>query len=94
MTKYAEVRHDHTDDENLTYIDTWKTGDDEEGGTVVAVVCRDTGKVIFTDNGERVNPQVIEAISEVLKELKDSGEVEPPFRYGYFKNSCETFIKK
>lgn len=70
-TTYAEVKTDHTDeDENVTYIDAFLTDDENEEGKVIAKVCRDTGKVFFMDNDQRWNPQISEAIVEILKEIE------------------------
>ena len=68
----AEVVHDYTQDEtNLTYIDAYFVEDDGEVGMTVAVVCRDTGKVIAYGEGGTfiLDPLVQEAIKEVLKEI-------------------------
>ena len=63
-----EVRNDYTDDDNYTHIDVWDTENDDEGRTV-AIVCRDTKKVFFIDNGLRLNESVKESIAEVLADL-------------------------
>lgn len=92
MTKYAEIRTEFTDEDiNVTSIDGWKTDDENEGGTTLAVVCRDTGKVIWFNNDERLNPQVRQVIYEVLLELKASGEVEYSMRGYHLENSLKEF---
>lgn len=93
MNVYREVKTDYTDDQNMTTVDTFKTDDGNEEGKVVAAICRDTGKVIFFDNDERLNPQVREAIAEVLNDLQKSSEVDPAYRGHYLKESMETFCK-
>jgi len=64
-----EIRTDYTDEQNYTHVDYWETEDDNEGGRTIAIVCRDTKKVYFIDNGLRENYLVKIAISEVLSEL-------------------------
>lgn len=64
-----EVRNNYTDDNNYTHIDMWESDEDNEEGRTVAIVCRDTKKVYFIDNGLRNNPSIKEAIDEVLAEL-------------------------
>jgi hypothetical protein len=61
----TEVKNDYTDDQNYTHIDVWE--DDNEEGKTIAIICRDTNKVFFIDNMLRNNPDVKEAINEVLK---------------------------
>lgn len=64
-----EVRNNYTDDNNYTHIDMWESDEDNEEGRTVAIVCRDTKKVYFIDNGLRNNPSIKEAIDDVLAEL-------------------------
>lgn len=66
MKNIAEIRTDYIDDQNLQYIDCWFTDDDNEEGKTVAVVDLDTKKIIFFDNGYRLNEKVKEAINEIL----------------------------
>lgn len=93
MKKFAEIKTDYTDDENITHVDTFRTTDENEVGKVVALICRDSGKVVFTDNDERLNPQVREAIACVLVDMKKNGEVSPSLKH-YLKSSLETYCKK
>ena len=70
MKKLAEVRNDYTDEEtNHTYIDGYLTEDDNENGFSVAVVSRDTLKVVFLRNDYRKDKLAIESINEVLDDL-------------------------
>ena len=71
-----EIRTDYTDDQNYTHVDYWKTENDNEEGRTIAIICRDTKKVYFIDNGFRSNDLVKIAISEVLSEL-ESGSTDP-----------------
>jgi hypothetical protein len=66
MKNIAEIRTDYIDDQNLQHIDCWFTDDDNEEGKTVAVVDLDTKKIIFFDNGYRLNEKVKEAINEIL----------------------------
>jgi|VirMetMinimDraft_7_1064189.scaffolds.fasta_scaffold153168_2 hypothetical protein len=61
----AEIRIDYVCDLNLQHIDVFHTGDGDEEGHTVAVVCLDTGKVIFHENDYRLDPQVKGAIKEI-----------------------------
>jgi len=91
-TQYSEVKSDHTDeDENVTYIDAFLTQDDEEPGKVIAKVCRDTGKVFFMDNDQRWNPQIKEAIVEILTEIEHDV---PSSLIKYWRASMTEFTSK
>ena len=72
LKPFAEIRTDHTDEDNFTHIDGFTTEDDNEEGQTLAVVCRDTGKVVYFDNLFRVHPQVQEAIKLVVDEIETS----------------------
>ena len=65
MKQISEVKNDYTDDENLTHIDGFFDNDDDSEGKTIAVVCQDTGKVIFFDNRYRGDKAILEAIKEV-----------------------------
>ena len=64
-----EIRTDYTDDQNYTHVDYWETEDDNAEGRTIAIVCRDTKKVYFIDNGFRTDYWVKNAIEDVLSEL-------------------------
>ena len=64
MKTITEIRNDYTDDQNYTHIDIWE--DDEEECKTVAIVCQDTKKVYFIDNGYRSIPEIKIAINEVI----------------------------
>ena len=66
-----EIRNDYTDDDNYTHIDMWLSDDDDEQGKTIAIVCRDTKKVFFIDNGFRLNEEVKIAIQEVLQNIEN-----------------------
>ena len=73
LKKIHEVLTDYTDTElNLTYIDVYHSSN--ASGKTVAVVDRDTKKVIYFDNGYRLISEVTEAIAEVLKDI-EAGKV-------------------
>lgn len=66
---YAELRNDYYDEkENCITIDGWKTCDDNEEGTVVAFVFPE--RVVYVDNGARLNEEVNELIAEAQEELR------------------------
>ena len=70
--KIAEIRTDYIDEQNLQYIDVWETDNDNEEGKTVAVVDLDTSKVIFFDNGYRLNKRIKEAINNILSDIKNN----------------------
>lgn len=77
---FAEVRNDYTFEEpengiktGIT-IDAWETGDDNEGGQVVAVVIlteHNDIAVVWNDNGARLDKEVNIAIQEAKKRLQE-----------------------
>ena len=70
MSTISEVRNDFiNEDINVTHIDAWFTEDDGEEGKTIAVVCNDTGKVIFFDNRYRGDEKIIIAIEEVKSKM-------------------------
>lgn len=83
---YVEILTDYTDDQNLTTLDAYGTG---EEGKVIGVICRDTAKVILRDQIDNSNPLVREAIYDVLSDLKLSGEVYPKFRRRLYASLVE-----
>jgi len=71
MKQLTEVRNEFIDeDQNLNYIDGYITSDDNEEGFTVAVVDRDTKKVIWFRNEYRTDPLALESINEILEEIK------------------------
>ena len=74
MKQISEIITDHIDDENLQHIDAYFDEDADSEGKTIAVVDRDTKKVIFFDNMYRGDKQVKEAI----KEIHDSIVIESP----------------
>jgi len=71
LKKISEIRTDHIDDQNLQHIDVWLTDDNDEEGKTIAVVDLDTKKVIFFDNGYRMNEEVKIAIKEIVESIED-----------------------
>lgn len=67
MADYLEVRSNYHDN-GKTFIDAWKTMDDEEEGEVVAYV-HDDGRVEWVNDDARESKLVNEEIQSVLKEL-------------------------
>lgn len=69
--KYKEVRCDYyNEDERYWCVDAWKTGDEDEGGQVVAVI-NDAGGVFFRDMDAMLCTRVIECIKEKLAEMEE-----------------------
>ena len=69
MTPIAELRTDHIDDDNLQHLDAYFTDDDNEEGKTIAVVDRDSGKVICFDHLYRTDKLVEEAIIEIRADI-------------------------
>lgn len=66
----SEVRTGYVDDDNYRYIDVWFDDNPDSEGKTVALVCRDTLKVVYVDNAYRLNDKVRNAIASVLKDEK------------------------
>lgn len=64
----VDVKNDYIDDDNYTHIDLYEG---EEGRTI-ALVCNDTNKFIFIDNGLQGNLLILEAIEKVVKRNEES----------------------
>jgi hypothetical protein len=71
LKKITEIITDYTSDDNLTHIDAYFSKDPNESGKTIAVVCRDTCKVIFFDNAYQLDEKVKDAIRVVLSELNN-----------------------
>lgn len=93
----ADIRTDYVDDQNLQHIDCWFTEDDNEQGKTVAVVDLDTKKIIFFDNGYRLNEKVKEAINYVLnmelskKEIEELKEIHDNIRTVLMNNGADEY---
>ncbi len=46
---WSEIRNSYVDDDNICYIDAWKSSDDNEEGSVIAYVDMNAGKVIYVN---------------------------------------------
>lgn len=69
-SKYSEIRINYTDeDENITYVDAWKSPNDNEDGIVIAKIHRNTKEVEYLDTDARYDPYAQEEIKAVLNEL-------------------------
>lgn len=88
---WAEIKNDYTDESKedgilkATYIDAWKTGDDDEEGKVIAKVILTEGYeiiVVYIDNCARYDEVAQEKISEAVDELKK--EISGIERFGIF----------
>lgn len=93
----ADIRTDYVDDQNLQHIDCWFTEDDNEQGKTVAVVDLDTKKIIFFDNGYRLNEKVKEAINYVLnmelskQEIEELKEIHDNIRTVLMNNGADEY---
>lgn len=92
-----DIRTDYVDDQNLQHIDCWFTEDDNEQGKTVAVVDLDTKKIIFFDNGYRLNEKVKEAINYVLnmelskQEIEELKEIHDNIRTVLMNNGADEY---
>lgn len=69
-SKYAEIRTDYVDeDENIVYVDAWKSPDDNEEGTVIAKIHQNNSTVEYLDEDARTDPYAQEEIKAVLATL-------------------------
>lgn len=69
---YAEVRNDfYNEEEKKIYIDAWKTGDDNEEGTVVAKIDAVSLAYEFLVPEAENDEKVREAINQALDELEE-----------------------
>lgn len=70
MNKYGEIRTDYEDeDSGIIYVDAWTTPDDNEEGTVIAKICRDTKEVEYLDDAAKQDSYAQEEINKILKTL-------------------------
>lgn len=76
MQNIVEVIADYTDEDNYTHIDAYFDTDPDSEGRTVAIVCNDTKKVYFIDNGVRNDPKVKEAINELLTKTEETETLE------------------
>lgn len=71
-SKYGEIRTNYTDeDENITYVDAWKSANDNEDGIVIAKIHRNTKKVEYLDTEARYDPYAQDEIKAVLTDLPE-----------------------
>ena len=70
-SKWKEIRADYFDEEEKKlYIDGWKTGKDEEEGTVLAKV-DENGNVEYLDSKAETDSYAQEVINSAVQEIKD-----------------------
>lgn len=74
MSKWAEIRNNHSDDKYV-YIDAWETDDDNEEGKVVALINIKTKEVGYAVNSARWDDYAQEIINETLSDI-DNGDYE------------------
>ena len=69
-SRFKEVRCTFFDEENnLWYVDAWKTMKDSEEGKVVATINEKTFEVKYMHKNYKDDEYVIEVVKDVLKEL-------------------------
>lgn len=69
VMNYAEIRCDYETDENILYIDAWKTDDDNEEGQTIAYIDTLTGRVIYRDVTARYDRYAQEIIRQKVDEI-------------------------
>ena len=69
MSKWAEIRSDYVDEENMIqYVDAWLTLDGDEEGKVIAKINLITKEVEYLDSDARYDEYAQEAISTVFED--------------------------
>jgi len=63
MSKFNEVRIDYTDDNGVTHIDGWKTGDENEDGVTIGYFIN--GEVYWTNPDYQFDEMIKEAVSKL-----------------------------
>lgn len=71
-SKFTEIRSDHQDENGATYLDGYKTGDNNEEGVVIAVVIN--GEPYYRDPELQFDPYVKEVLAEVQEQHKKDRE--------------------
>jgi len=65
-SNFSEIRTDHVDHNGVTYIDGYRTEDDNEQGTGIGYIMR--GEVYWCEPEFQFDEKVKEAVAEILKE--------------------------
>lgn len=98
---WAEIKNDYTDETNengilkATYIDAWKTSDDNEEGKVIAKVILTEGYEIivdYIDNCVRCDELAEEKIQEAIERLKQ--DIPRAERFGIFFEGNQYVYRK
>lgn len=68
---WREIRTTHVDEETgVTYVDGYKTDDDNEQGTVIATI-DDKGNTTYLDERAKSDEYAQEVIQEAMREIED-----------------------
>jgi hypothetical protein len=73
MSKYGEVRNDYADENGVIHIDAWKTADDNEEGTTIALVLN--GSVYYKDYDATTDTLAQELIQEAVETSKQDSDL-------------------
>ncbi len=74
---WTEIRSDFIDEEaNVQYIDAYTSGDDNEGGAVIATINLDTKVVSYKDERAKTDKYAQEVINDALAEAADGNTEE------------------
>lgn len=66
MSKWAEIRDDYVDDDNVLHFDAWFTTDDNEEGTVIAKLNLDNMMLEYIDDDARTDELAQEWINDAI----------------------------
>lgn len=69
MRKIKEVSFSYVCNQNLQHIDAYFSDDQDDEGKTIAVVCRDTKKVISKDSNYFFEEEIQKAIMEVVDSI-------------------------
>lgn len=75
MSKWAEIRNDHFDEEEkCIFIDAWETDNDNEEGKVIAKIYEDGNKgTIYLDKDAETDEYAQEMINEIINRFESCG---------------------
>ena len=71
---WSEIRNDFVDDYNICHIDAWVSDSDEETGSVIAYVDRNTGIVIYNTPLAVHDAYAQKVITETARNAKQSAD--------------------
>jgi uncharacterized protein (UPF0335 family) len=70
MGKWSEIRSEHIDEDGVTFIDGWRTEDENEEGVVIALIDSD-GDIEYVDKDAKTDNYAQEIIQEIISLRKE-----------------------